>query len=128
MKRTAVFWLRKPEDVRDILNPPETRCLSLEGYLVIAGSNGATLASLEGLKNLYSVERDLSMLSSAYLEDLQGLENLSRVGRSLSISSNTQLQSLFGLSRLARVVGHLNISHNDQLRTIEGMESLQRVE
>jgi Leucine-rich repeat (LRR) protein len=116
------------EDVRALLNPPERRCLDLQGYLILGGSGSASLASLEGLQTLYRVESDLSILLSAYLADLRGLENLHEVGRSLSITSNPHLQSLAGLARLTRVGGHLSTSHNSQLLSLEGLENLQRVE
>ena len=114
--------------------------------LAIGGNN---LMSLEGLAQLATVTRSLSVSGEDGIADLSGLSGLTTVGElyvgqndalvaltglegitgtdRIRIHSNPTLVSLAGLSRLTLVTGDFEIHDNATLTTMDGLDALTTV-
>ena len=105
----------------------------LSGYAFLAGDlivENTTLDSLDGLECLAGIDGKLSIGSpggTEHLKSLDGLRNLVKVGKDVIISTNKSLTTLQGLEKLSSIGGGLIIQGNYVLKNLVGLGGLETI-
>ncbi|MBT4092028.1 MAG: choice-of-anchor D domain-containing protein, partial [Deltaproteobacteria bacterium] len=101
---------------------------SIDGPFSISGNlsiTNSSLANLEGLNNLASIEGRLTIERNNSLRNLHGLDNLRSINDLLRISDNRSLETIDALSNLSPNFLDLSIYKNDSLKNLRGLENVQ---
>ena len=105
---------------------------AIAGHLIIGSyaNYNSNLTNLEGLNNLTTVGRNLSLLKLTGLVDLTGLENLTTIGEDFDIYGSFILTNLYGLDNLISIGQNFKIQpsySNYTLTSLSGINNLSSI-
>ncbi len=102
-------------------------CQNIEGNVTI--ESGATdITNLDGLNQITSIRRSLTIQSNNSLTNLSGLENITCLNGDLYIDSNNSLSDISALSKIRSLGGFLQVSNNDALTSLSGLEKIAAID
>ncbi|MBK9630167.1 MAG: hypothetical protein IPO62_03715 [Saprospiraceae bacterium] len=106
-----------------------TQLLEIGGGLYIYQhyNNIDSLTQINGLRNLRSVGRFISIRNNNYLSNIDGLSGLTEIPEDLRIQSNLSLKNIEGLSNLRKIGGHLRLIGLRVLQDLNGLRNLEEV-
>jgi len=106
-----------------------TQLLEIGGGLYIYQhyNNIDSLTQINGLRNLRSVGRFISIRNNNYLSNIDGLSGLTVIPEDVRIQSNFSLKNIEGLSNLRKIGGHLRLVGLRVLQDLNGLRNLEEV-
>lgn len=98
---------------------------SIEGSLTI--KEAPSMTSLHGLDSLHFINGSLLVQQMDNLLNPEGLNHLQQIGDSLQIIQCDTLLSIAQLMRLQNIGKSIIITHNKKLSSLQGLDSLQKL-
>ncbi len=113
------YYLLSQSDI-DEFEQDYPGCFNLKGNVTLGGQN------LQGLHNVTSIERDLT-ISSGNLTNLNGLDFLFTIGGNLIISDCNSLLNMTGLDYLHKIGGDFIVQYDGNLLNLLGLNHLDSI-
>jgi cysteine-rich repeat protein len=92
--------------------------------LGVYGRGGTSLANVDALENLTSVDGSVWIYMNYDLENLKGLGNLGIIGQDLYIKNNPSLKTLNGFNTLQTINGAFEVLSNEKLANLNGLANV----